>query len=257
AELTALEILMAERDAEREDGRAGVVDVLVELLGPDAHLGATIRVARPQRWLRIGFVEIFENDVRLGDHLVVVDQRRHHGAAIELEVPLLLVLARAQRDVAVLPVEAFLGEAHANLLGAQRHIVVVERKHRHFLDRLLSTSEYAAGDQVPTRSGAFIFRSSARIDSATILPVFGFSDGTFSIDNENRAESASTSMVWQLRVTPGSAQISMMVRSGPMPASDSAATTLTLAGKPAAASRAVPLNTRFASLRPSTEMPFL
>ena len=34
--------------------------------------------------------------------------------------------------------------------------------------------------------------------------------------------------------------MSIMVRSGPMPASDSAATTLTLAGNPAAASRAVP-----------------
>jgi len=62
----------------------------------------------------------------------------------------------------------------------------------------------------------------------------------FSIASVNFAESASTSMAWQLRVTAGSAQISMVVRSGPMPASDSAATTLTLAGKPAAASRAVP-----------------
>ena len=42
-----------------------------------------------------------------------------------------------------------------------------------------------------------------------------------------------------------------------MPASDSAAATLTLAGKPAAASRAVPLNTSFAVFRPSTEMLFL
>src|SRR3954454_8610164 len=41
-----------------------------------------------------------------------------------------------------------------------------------------------------------------------------------------------------------------------MPASASAATTLTLAGKPAAASRAVPENTSFASFSPSTEMPF-
>ena len=57
-------------------------------------------------------------------------------------------------------------------------------------------------------------------------------------------------MVWQLRVTAGSAQISIMVRSGPMPASESAATTLTLAGKPAAASRAVPANTRLAVVQP-------
>ena len=39
-------------------------------------------------------------------------------------------------------------------------------------------------------------------------------------------------MVCVLRVTLGSAQISMRVRSGPMPASDSATATFTLAGKP-------------------------
>ena len=50
--------------------------------------------------------------------------------------------------------------------------------------------------------------------------------------NVNRAESASTSMVWQFRSTDGSAQISIVVRSGPIPASDRAAATLTLAGKP-------------------------
>ena len=99
-------------------------------------------------------------------------------------------------------------------------------------------------------------RSAAITESATFLPVFGFSEGMFSIVIENVAESDSTSMMWQLRVTAGSAQMSIVVRSGPMPASDSAAATLTFAGKPAAASRAVPLKTRFAAFSPSTEMPF-
>ncbi len=88
-----------------------------------------------------------------------------------------------------------------------------------------------------------------------IRPVFGFSEGMFSIASENRAESESTSIRWQLRVTPGSAQISIVVRSGPMPASASAATTLTFSGKPAAASRAVPVKMHYAALRPATEMP--
>src|SRR5215510_735011 len=110
--------------------------------------------------------------------------------------------------------------------------------------------------QVPTRSGALSLRSAARTESAVIRPVLGFSDGIFSIDRVNRAESLSTSMVWQLRSTAGSAQISTVVRSGPIPASDRAAATLTLAGNPAAASRAVPANTRLAVLRPSTEMRF-
>ena len=72
--------------------------------------------------------------------------------------------------------------------------------------------------------------------------------------NENRAESASTSMQWQLRSTDGSAQISTTVRSGPIPASESAAATLTLAGKPAAAALALPENTRLGASSPSTEM---
>ena len=74
--------------------------------------------------------------------------------------------------------------------------------------------------------------------------------------NENLAESDSTSMRWQFRSTPGSAQISTTVRSGPMPASYRAAATLTFAGNPAAAARALPENTRFGSFRPSTMMPF-
>ena len=54
---------------------------------------------------------------------------------------------------------------------------------------------------VPTRSGACILRSAANAESAVMRPVFGFSEGMFSIVIENVAESDSTSMVWQLRVT--------------------------------------------------------
>ncbi len=86
--------------------------------------------------------------------------------------------------------------------------------------------------QLPTRRGALSLRSAARTESAVIRPVFGFSEGIFSIFRANRAESLSTSIVWQLRSMVGSAQISIIVRSGPMPASERAAATLTLAGKP-------------------------
>jgi hypothetical protein len=55
-------------------------------------------------------------------------------------------------------------------------------------------------------------------ESAVIMPVFGFSEGKFSIVIEKRAQSESTSMRCTLRVTVGSAQISTVVRSGPMPA---------------------------------------
>ena len=43
---------------------------------------------------------------------------------------------------------------------------------------------------VPTRNGAASFRNVAMIDSATIFPVLGFSEGTFSIESVNDAESA-------------------------------------------------------------------
>ena len=60
---------------------------------------------------------------------------------------------------------------------------------------------------------------------------------------ENRALSASTSMRCVLRSSVGSAQMASRVRSGPMPASASAAATLTLSGKPRAPSRALPSKT--------------
>ena len=53
----------------------------------------------------------------------------------------------------------------------------------------------------------------------------------------------------------GSAQISTIVRSGPMPANDKAAATLTFAGKPTAASRALPLKIKSGRSRPSSVIP--
>ena len=87
-------------------------------------------------------------------------------------------------------------------------------------------------------------------------PVFGFSDGIFSIDMEKRAESDSTSTRCMLRVTVGSAQISSRVRSGPMPVSDSATATFRFAGNPFAASRAVPSNILSGSVILSMSMLF-
>ena len=67
----------------------------------------------------------------------------------------------------------------------------------------------------------------------------------------NEAESASTSMRWVLRSRCGSAQISSVVRSAPMPANASATATFRFAGKPAAASRGEPLKMRNGSLMSS------
>ena len=121
------------------------------------------------------------------------------------------------------------------------------------------------GAQLPTTSGAVKRRSAASTLNAVILPVRGFScDGMFSIVMVRSEASDLTRMVWVLRVTPGSAQISQRVLSGPMPASDRATATLTLAGKPAMASRALPSNTssgvfesvhRYAALAPAAARP--
>src|ERR1700716_1521642 len=130
SELAAFEILMPERNAEAQDRGRGIVDILVELLGPQAHLCVAVGIQRRQRRIWIGLVEIFENDVRFRDDLLAIDEGRHHGAAVEFEVPGLLVLRRAQHEVAAFPIELFLGEAQPHLLRAERHVVVIERQHR-------------------------------------------------------------------------------------------------------------------------------
>src|SRR5262249_59126315 len=55
--------------------------------------------------------------------------------------------------------------------------------------------------QVPIRSGVLSLRRAATTESTVIRPVRGFSEGTFSIARVKRAESLSTSTVWQLRAT--------------------------------------------------------
>ena len=90
---------------------------------------------------------------------------------------------------------------------------------------------------------------------AVMRPVFGFSDGMFSIIILNEALSASTSMRCVLRVSFGSAHTSIIVRSAPMPARPSAAATFRFSGKPIAASAAVPLNTCIGSVMFDMSMP--
>src|SRR5262249_29062180 len=103
-------------------------------------------------------------------------------------------------------------------------------------------------DQEPTRTGAVSLRRSAITLSAVMRPVFGFSLGMFSIVISIEDESDLTTMRWILRVTVGSAQISSVVLSGPIPASDNATATFKLAGKPLAASRALPLKMSLGSV---------
>ena len=66
---------------------------------------------------------------------------------------------------------------------------------------------YTGLTQVPIRTGEVSLRNAASTESAVIRPVRGLSEGMFSIDRAKRAESLSTSTVWQLWSSEGSAQI--------------------------------------------------
>ena len=99
ARLAARQILVPERDAEAQDGEAGIVYVLVELLGPQPHAGAPGGIGRTQRDAGKALVEILVDDVRLRNHDLVVHQGRDDGAAVELEIPVLLMLPAAQVEV--------------------------------------------------------------------------------------------------------------------------------------------------------------
>ena len=59
------------------------------------------------------------------------------------------------------------------------------------------------GIRIPPAAARPIFRKYEITDSAVMRPVLGLSDGTFSIDIENAAESESISMRWVLRVSEG------------------------------------------------------
>ncbi len=83
------------------------------------------------------------------------------------------------------------------------------------------------------------------MDCAARIEVFGFAgSGLFSILAVSVLYSLVTVISWLLPFAKGSAQISTWVFSAPIPAKDSVAATLTLAGKPFVASKALPLKRR-------------
>ena len=111
--------------------------------------------------------------------------------------------------------------------------------------RSLAQAQGACGrGQVPTRKGLVSLRRAATTLCAVMRPVLGLAEGMFWISIEIEAESEATSTRWTLRSSEGSAQISRVVRSGPMPASETLTATFRLAGNPTVASRGEPRNTR-------------
>src|SRR5215472_7181461 len=95
SELGALEILMTEGDPETKNRRASVMDIFIQLLDPKPHLRPVVWIARPQPRLWKDVLKVLENDIGLRNNMSVVNERRHHGAAVKLEVPRLLMLPPA------------------------------------------------------------------------------------------------------------------------------------------------------------------
>ena len=63
SELGALEILMTKGDPETEDRRAGIMNILIQLLGPQSHLRPLVRIIRPQPRLWKDVLQVLENDI--------------------------------------------------------------------------------------------------------------------------------------------------------------------------------------------------
>jgi hypothetical protein len=103
----------------------------LRIVEPQPHLRALVEVVGAQLHLHKLIFEIFEDDVRFDQDAAVVVERRHHGLGIEPGVPGLVVLELEDVDVLALPVEAFLGQAHARLLRADRAPVMIKLQHRH------------------------------------------------------------------------------------------------------------------------------
>ena len=95
SELAAIEILVPERDAEAQDRGRCVVDVLIELLGPEPHFGS----AKESFGASGGSGKVSSIYSRItfdsGMTLLSVNQGGNDGAAVELAIPSLLMLAGA------------------------------------------------------------------------------------------------------------------------------------------------------------------
>jgi hypothetical protein len=103
--------------------------------GPPAHVSPFGRIGWTQRRFGIGVVQIFADDRRLDDHVAVVDQRRHDTLRIELEIFGGVGIAASQIEVMLLRLQPLFRQDNPHLLGADRHVVVIEF-HRFFPDRI-------------------------------------------------------------------------------------------------------------------------
>jgi len=97
------------------------------------HLPARVRIRGLERGFGKGVVEVFADQRRLGEHLAVMNQGRHHRLGIELDVGGVELLALEDVDIVTFPFQALLRQHQPNLGGADGRSMVVEFEHRHFL----------------------------------------------------------------------------------------------------------------------------
>ena len=112
------------------DGRHAPAEVLVDPLGPHAHLRLAVGVDRAQR--RAGrqlVLEVFADHRRLGDDLAVVVEHRHLAVGIDLLEPVRVVLELAGVQEHALELQALLVEREQGLERIRAGSEAVERQH--------------------------------------------------------------------------------------------------------------------------------
>ena len=102
---------------------------LVDPLGPDPHRGEVAGVGRPERRVGKDVVEILADHSGLNDRPPVVDQGRHDRVGVELEVPLLELLAPEHVHDLARPLRLLFVEHDPHLGRADRASLVVQRQH--------------------------------------------------------------------------------------------------------------------------------
>jgi hypothetical protein len=116
-------------EAGREaQNHAGIVDIFVDQLVIEPHLGAQLKVPRHQRRLGKSLVEVVEDHRRFHDRIAVMHQGGHDGVRVELHVGGVELVARQGHQM-LLGLEPFLMERNAHLLGADGVDAVVKLKH--------------------------------------------------------------------------------------------------------------------------------
>src|SRR6185437_4468799 len=157
---------MPERDAKAQDCGTRVMNVLIELFYPEADFRAAVRVLWLKPRIRKPVLEVLEDDIRLWYDVLAIDQSRHDRAPVEFSIPVFLVLAGPQHNMPILPFKFLLRQADADLLCAERHIVVIEREHR-FLDFSVPKADASNGPRYRQRDSICGSQSGRRLNAST------------------------------------------------------------------------------------------